>query len=292
MIRPSCPYCGSAHTMRRKLYPKLCFQCMDCERYFYGEESPAKILVFDIETLPMVMFAWRLGDETYDPDFIIRDWSTLSYSYKWLFHPESASNVMTPKEAIAGNDQRLVKEIWELFDQADIIIAHNGDNFDVPRMLTRFLYYGMKPPSPFLTIDTRKEAKRVFGFTSNKLAYLARYLNFHPKLHTDFSLWVRCSQGDKEALEYMRRYNEQDIFTLEDVYVAMRPYIHHPNMSLYMDIPTGVHVCPHCGARNVKWSSYHRTGARVYKACECPNCGAWGRDFRSFITTSTVRVRV
>lgn len=290
--KPNCPYCHSAHTMIRKRTPRTALQCRECGRYFYEEVSPARVLVFDIETLPMIMFAWRLGDETYDPDFIIRDWTVLSYSYKWLFEPDSHSDVLTPQEAIDGNDERLVHAIWELFDQADIILAHNGDNFDVPKMLTRFLKFGLTPPSPYLTIDTRKEAKRVFGFTSNKLAYLARYLGLTPKIKTDFSWWVRCTQGDEKALEDMRIYNEGDIFTLEEVYVMMRPYIKHPNMSLYMDVPKNAHVCPHCGHGKLVWSSYHRTGARVYRSCQCQSCGAWGRDFKNFLSTSTVRVRI
>lgn len=278
--------------MRRGVRGLQRFQCKECRKYFTAERSPAKVLVFDIETLPLVMYAWRLGDETYDPDFLIKDWCILSYSYKWLFEPESYSDVLTPKEALTRNDKRLVKAIWDLFNEADIIIAHNGDKFDMPRMMTRFLLYDLLPPAPFQTIDTRMEAKRKFNFTSNKLVYLARFLGLTPKIHTELQLWIDCDNGKQEALDEMRRYNEGDIYTLEDVYVRLRPYIKHPNMGLFMLLDKGQAVCPHCAGGELDWDYYHRTPARVYRAARCKRCGAIGREFKSFVTTTVARVRV
>lgn len=293
-----CPHCRSTKVQKRGSIPRQRYQCVDklhpegTPRYFYAERSPARVLVFDIETLPGIKRFWKLGDEDWTIESIIHDWIVLSYSYKWLFEPESSSSVLTPKEALARDDSRLVKDIWDLFNQADIIIAHNGDRFDLPRMNVRFLYYGYMPPTPYLTVDTRSAARRGFDFTSNRLAYLARYLGLESKLETDYMLWVRCEGGDKDALEYMRKYNEQDIYTLEDVYIKLRPWIKHPNMALYVVTDKKVPLCPHCGHDDLEWGYTHRTPARVYEAFRCNNCGAVGRNFSSYLTTTTTRVRV
>lgn len=296
-MKPNCPVCGSYKVQKRGSYPRQRYMCTDPEhgdghRYFYGEVSPAKVLLFDIETLPIEMYAWRLGQKIWTPDNIIRDWCVLSYSVKWLFEPSSKSKALTPKQAIIRDDRILVEDIWKYFNEADIIIAHNGDHFDVPKMNTRFLLHGLIPPAPYQTIDTRDVAKKTFGFTSNKLAYLAKYLGLEPKLETDFELWKRCSIGDKEAIEYMRIYNEQDIYTLEEVYIKMRPWIKHPNMSLFQVVSKRVDRCTHCGSDDIDWGLKHRTMARVYDAFRCNNCGAIGRIFQSGFTTSTTRTTV
>lgn len=246
------------------------------------------MLLFDIETLPMEIFSWRLGEQIWSPDNIIRDWCVLGYSAKWLFEAKTMSGILTSKQAINRDDKALVSDIYNLLQQADVVIAHNGDHFDLPKMNTRFLYYDFSPPSPYLTVDTKDTARRAFGFTSNKLDYLARYLGLAVKLETDFALWVKCSKGETEALDYMHKYNTQDIFVLEDVYVKLRPWIRHPNMSLYMNIDSETVVCPKCGSDDIDDGETYRTSASIFEAFRCNNCGAIGR-MKSRKSTTAIR---
>lgn len=288
----TCPYCGSRKVIRRGVIPRQRFQCKDKKhpdelpRYFTQEKAIARILLFDIETLPMEIYAWRLGEQNWNPENIIRDWCVLGYSAKWLFEPNPMSGILSSKQAISRDDKSLVDAIYSLFQQADIIIAHNGDHFDLPKMNTRFLRYDLIPPSPYLTVDTKDAAKRAFGITSNKLDYIAKYLGLPAKLHTDFDLWVRCSKGDTEALAYMQKYNTQDIFVLEDVYVKLRPWIRHPNMSLYVNIEDDEIVCPKCGSDDINWGETYRTTASIFEAFRCNHCGAIGRKKSRRSTTS------
>ncbi len=152
----------------------------------------------------------------------------------------------------------------------------------------RFFGFFVKSRGLPLTTFLQKKAKKAFGFTSNKLDYLAKYLGLPFKLHTDFDLWVRCSKGEPEALDYMHKYNRQDIFVLEDVYVKLRPWIKHPNMSLYMDIDKETTVCPKCGSDDVQSGETYRTSASVFDAFRCNQCGAIGR-MRSSKRTTAVR---
>jgi hypothetical protein len=105
----------------------------------------------------------------------------------------------------------------------------------------------LPPTSYYQQIDTLEVAKKEFGFPSNKLDGLARFLDIPGKIPTGLSLWVSVMQGDPISIKYMEEYNRNDIIVLEKIYLRMRPYIKsHPNLNLYSDINEA--VCPTCGS--------------------------------------------
>ena len=70
-----------------------------------------KILLFDIETVPMEVYVWGLIDKRnkyISHENVIKDWSVLSWAGKWLFEPKIISDVATPQEAENRDDQRLL----------------------------------------------------------------------------------------------------------------------------------------------------------------------------------------
>jgi RNase P subunit RPR2 len=266
--------------MKRGSLPKQRYQCKKCKRYFYGDESKelSNVFLFDIETLPLHVYSWGIHKQFLNYDNVIKDWCILSFVAKPLFSSKVTSKVLTPKEAVNRDDKRIVNDLWSLFNNADILIAHNGSRFDVPKMNARFLFHGLPPPAPYKVIDTCTAAQRAFNFTSNKLDYLAKHLGLNPKIHTDFDLWKSCDVGDPDALKQMETYNVQDVFTLEDVYVQLRPWIpKHPNMSLY--VTTDGEVCPHCLSEDLDWEdkSFYYTQANRFEYFRCNHCGAIGR---------------
>jgi hypothetical protein len=50
-------------------------------------DAKTKILIFDIETSPIEVYAWSLWDKFTSIDQIIEDWSVLTISAKWLGSP-------------------------------------------------------------------------------------------------------------------------------------------------------------------------------------------------------------
>src|ERR1019366_3081154 len=91
------------------------------------------------------------------------------------------------------SDKALVKELWRMMNDADIIIAHNGDGFDIKKSNARFIIHGLLPPATYKTIDTLKIARRHFKFGSNKLNDLGVTLGLGKKLpHTGAHLWFGC----------------------------------------------------------------------------------------------------
>ena len=255
----------------------------------------ARVLLFDIETSPMEVYTWGLYKQRINPDNVIKDWACLSWAAKWLCDDKIVSDRVNIQEAKARVDYRIMDGMWKLLNEADIVIAHNAYRFDLRKLNARFIQNGMKPPMPYQVIDTLRECRKHFAFSSNKLDYVNGLLDGTPKIHTDFSLWTRCVTGDKEALKEMETYNRSDILALEDLYFAIRPWIKsHPNMGLYVESEDP--VCPNCGGNNLTWKGHYYTQAGRYRAFQC-RCGAIGRhrntnvpkDLRPKMTRSVAR---
>lgn len=235
------------------------------------------ILIFDIETTPLQAYVWsRWKQNVYSPQ-MISEWFMLCWSAKWLGSEEVMSASVSPKEALQEDDSRISKQLWSLIDQADIVVAHNGDRFDIPKMNTRFMLAGLPQPSPYSKVDTLKVARGQFGFSSNSLDSLAGYFNLNHKDSTSFELWANCLKGDQEALDYMEIYCRNDVRILEQVYIKLRPWIKgHPNLGLYIE--SNNMVCPSCGSENLeKDDSFHYTKVSKFKIMRCNDCQSIAR---------------
>ncbi len=250
---------------------------------FVFKPNLPKVLLFDLETSPLISFHWGLWNQNIQPDRIISDWFIISWSAKWLFSDKTFSDVLTPEEALQKNDERIVRSLWDAINSADILIAHNGKGFDIPRSNTRFLYYRLAPPKYSKVIDTLEVAKKNFGFTSNSLDHICGYLNLEKKKETDFSLWKKCLDGDPKALKEMNFYNCNDVQILEDYYVIIRPWIRpHPNFGLWGD-GDGM-VCPNCGSKLLSENGKYFTQVSVFKSYRCDDCGALSRAKQNQLT--------
>jgi len=235
-----------------------------------------KILILDIETSPLKAYVWGRWQQNIYLDQTIGEWFCISWSAKWLFSVEIMSDVLTPEEVKVEDDCRIMKSLWEIMNEADIIIAHNGMKFDIPKINSRFLLNGLNPTKPYQQIDTLQVVKKQFGFSSNKLDALAGYFGIDHKLHTGFELWSKCMDGDQESLTYMNVYNEKDVAILEEVYLKLRPWIkNHPNVGMYID--SNEPVCANCGSTYLtKMDGFHYTQTAKYELFRC-KCGAVSR---------------
>lgn len=130
-----------------------------------------KLLFLDIETAPIEAHVWSLWDNNVSLNQITSDWSILSWAAKW----QGSSKVIyedVRNQKNKRDDSKILKQIWQLMDDADIIVGQNSKRFDVKKLNARFIINGMKPPSSYRQIDTMVQAKKMFGFTSNKLEYM------------------------------------------------------------------------------------------------------------------------
>ena len=251
----------------------------------------AKILILDIETMPAKSFIWDVWKQNIQPWQIISDWFIVTWAAKWLFEDKVYSGALTSREVKKQNDKRIMQSIWSLLNEADIVIAHNGQKFDIPKLNTRFLIHRISPPSPFVIIDTLKHYQKNFAFLHNKLDYLNMSLGIERKVETGgYELWVECYDGKQEALDKMLHYNIGDIRILENNYLILRPWIRpHPNVALFI-LDEHEHRCPTCGSNKLKdeGKNYHTT-ANVYGLFRCDDCGASSRKRLGSVTIKQKR---
>ena len=269
----------TAHQVK-KAYLLLCKKgLMTFVKKGENKQTKARVLLLDIETAPIRSYTWDVWKQNVNPVQIITPWNMISWAAKWLFEPDIYSDVLTSEEAVKGDDERISKTLWQYIEEADVIIAHNGIKFDIPKINTRFFMHGLNPPAPYQTIDTCLVARKKFGFEHNKLDYLAERMGLSRKIDTNFQLWIDCMAGDKKALHEMVTYNKQDVLILEEVYVKMRAWIPaHPNMGLFVDAELGELICPICGSTHVEYAGYYSTPVNQYRSFRCLDCGAIGRS--------------
>lgn len=247
------------------------------------------ILLFDLESAPSIVATFKRWQTNIGPESVIREGGyIISACWKFLGEEEMTKVVQTPEEAVAGDDSRIVAELYEAFEKADIVVGHNGKRFDVPLFKTRLIANGMPPPKTVKIVDTLLIAKKL-KFNSNKLDSLGHYLEVGRKVeHSGMPLWLRCMEGDKESLAKMLEYNAQDVHLLEEVYLKLRAFdMLPPNLGLYFN--DGEHHCPVCASTDLTY-----TGNSVYTAVSefeeiaCNDCGHRSR-IRKSKTTSDQR---
>jgi len=250
---------------------------------FFETKNP-KILLLDIETARMIFGGWNTGKQYVGHGQIIKDWFMLGWACKWIFEPDTKSDFVTGKEALLRDDSRICKSLWKLVDQADIIITHNGNSFDIPKINTRFFLNGLPPPMSYQTIDTCRVGRKYFAFSSNALNYLGKLIVNKEKLHTSYQLWIDCENGDQEQLDFMEEYCIGDTTLLEEVYLELRPWIKsHPNLAVLMDAQE--QCCPNCGGFDFESNGgYYTTPQNRYESVRCKSCGAVNRKRSSEIT--------
>jgi len=245
------------------------------------KDNKPKVLIYDIETAPIVSYTWGIWDQNIGTNMIEKDWSVLSWAAKWLGEP--AKNVMymdTSKQKDVRNDKKILKGIWKLLDEADIVVTQNGKSFDEKKLNARFIIHGLGQPSSYRHIDTKRIAKKKFAFTSNKLEYLTKTLckkhkkSSHPKF-SGFDLWKGCLSGNKEAWKEMEKYNKLDVLSLEELYLILAPWDNSINFNVYRE--DFKNVCK-CGNAKFTKNGFKYTNAGKFQRYKCTKCGSETRS--------------
>ena len=250
--------------------------------------NQAKVLVIDLETSHIIARVWGKWNQNINDGDIIRDWMILCWSAKWLFDEKIYSCSMKPKEIKKGDDKRVTKALWQMFNDADVIIAHNLNKFDAKKANSKFILHGLNSPKPYLSIDTLLHARKQFKMTSNRLDYLGEILGVGRKIETPKGLWNRVEDGDAESMVEMQKYCDQDVLLLEDVYLKMRGWIKPaPNLGLFSN--DNEIVCPSCGSEELTENGEYHTTVATYQNYTCNNCGSHSRGRKSILTKEQSR---
>lgn len=238
--------------------------------------SKPRIILIDIETSPLIGYCW--GNYQTNVLRIMEPSKIISVAWKILGQKQVACRALPDYEGYTPHivdDEKLIRDTWHVLDEADVVIAHHGDAFDLKKLNARFVYYGLSAPAYFKSIDTRKAAKKHFKFDSNKLDDLGMYLGEGQKEETGgFSLWLKCMAGDKQSWDKMKRYNIRDVDLLERIYLRLRPFMdNHPNLNVVSGAK--IMACGSCLSENIQKRGFSFTQAGRKQRFQCNDCGSW-----------------
>lgn len=229
-------------------------------------DRSSSILTLDIETSPNIAAAFGVWNQNLRPENIIHPSRILMVGYKWYGH--KTAQVLS--ERTLSHDE-LVRQSWQLVDQADILVHYNGIKFDVRHMRREWLLAGLAPPSPFKQVDLLRVVRKQFAFNHNKLDAIAKETGVGAKIeHSGLRLWLACLEGDERAFRDMERYCKRDVLITEGEYDRLRPWITaHPHITTTDELR-----CNKCGSPDLEpLPKEYRAVVNAYRQYRCQSCG-------------------
>jgi uncharacterized protein YprB with RNaseH-like and TPR domain len=229
-----------------------------------------KRLFFDIETSPNIGLFWEAGyKKNIDYSNIIKERAIICICYKW----EEAKEVFEVHWDSKQCDKTMLEKFIKIANEADELVGHNGDRFDLAWIRTRCLYHNIDMFPNYTTIDTLKIARSKFKFNSNKLNYIADFLGIGQKIKTEFGLWKDIVlHKDKKAMDAMIKYCKKDVVLLEKVFKAIKGHI-APKTHFGVKFGGDRGSCPECGSDEIMRNSIRYTATGVKKITyKCRTC--------------------
>lgn len=245
-----------------------------------------RVIALDIETFPLEVYVWGIRDQHIAVNQIKEDWSVASWAAKW-FGDDPAKIVYkdTSQQKDVRDDRRILKPLWNLLNEAEIVISQNGKKFDSRRLNARLIMHGMKPPAPYKHLDTYEILSRVADLTSNKLEYYTAKLcpHFKKLQHKNFpgmTLWTECLKKNPKAWAEMREYNIHDVLSTEDLLDTVKAWVPEYMPKIFAVTDTA-RECGTCGHVGQMIEGPERLAASYrYKQHRCPKCGSWQKGER------------
>lgn len=234
-----------------------------------------KTLFFDIETCYNIVKSFQIGEVRLNHNSIVEHSKIIMICYKWEGDKKVHSLVWDEnpdkKAIIRGDDRKMIKEFAKVVKEADQLIAHNGDRFDLKWFRTQCLLYGVIIPPDIITIDTLKEARKYFRFPSNRLDYISKRLGYGGKDKITEESWDMITlYNDPKHLKKMVKYCKRDVLELENVYQDFKPYI-KAKLTDTLNRPD----CPKCGGKTIIEKYRRRATGTEMVQLQCKVCGSY-----------------
>lgn len=214
-----------------------------------GRTTEPKIIYFDIESTPAQFWGFRLGEQRVgweqikkEPVVCVICWAVNDGKVQSATFDVSKYK---PDQYDDKSDYELIKKFTEIANGADLLIGHNGKNFDVAFLRSRIIKHHLPDLSPILIDDTYLLTKAIKTM-SHALDYLLRKFGLGQKIqHRGLDMWKDVSTKKKKALREMVTYCTGDVEGLRKLYKYVKPYIKsNLNMAMFQGNPD---ACPSCG---------------------------------------------
>lgn len=224
--------------------------------------DPAKILIYDIETSRVEAKLFWTGKTYINYKQIKGEPKIISVSYRWLGEEEVKHLTWDPK---TKSDKSLMEAFLEVYNEADMVVGYNNNNFDDRWINARAMKYDLFVNVHVKSFDIIKQTKRLFRLLSYSMDYIAKFMGVtHKQSHEGIIMWDMIEEGtpeqQEEYLGKMIDYNVGDIVTTEEIFLKLRKYMGH---KIHVGVFEGgeKYTCPHCGGDNVELFKVTNTSA-------------------------------
>ena len=237
--------------------------------------SKPKILFFDCETTPLLVYVWRLGEQVIRHNQLANSrpyYDIICIGYAWNDDKPAKTLHWDFEKQDSG---RVVTEFDKIVKQADIVIGKNSDHFDIRHInAQRFLHnLPALPDWADYTDDLEKQIRKHFEFPSSSLDYISKQLGFGGKVKMELTDWVNIvEKRSKKSFEKMLFYNRKDVEDTRAIWNKMQPYIKPKfNQAAFY----GDFRCTNCGSQDLKKDGIRWKGSTCYQTFFCHSHGGY-----------------
>lgn len=127
-----------------------------------------------------------------------------------------------------SNTRPIVEKILEVMEPYDIFVAHNGNFFDKPYLVSFAIKYNLPAFLRFAKfIDPVMLARRHMRLSRRSLGNVLQFLEIpEEKTAILWAQWMRATiEGDRKALGYITDHCVRDVEVLEKAYDKMRKLV-------------------------------------------------------------------
>lgn len=192
------------------------------------------------------------------------------------------TTVLNDRERFAENpydDYVVVKTLHALINEADIIVAHNGDAFDWKHFKARCAFHNIPIPKPVKMIDTMKIARKHFGrgAMGNSIDNLGRFLGVSYKSNSPD--WHKIARADLQELLRCGKYCKQDVNVMKQIFSKMWDLGMIDNINLNPIMGTK-NNCRACGRDSLIITGETYTNSHAYEQKQCTKCNTYQKGER------------
>lgn len=242
-----------------------------------------KLCFFDIETALMEVYTHYIGSKcSIFHNQIKQDKRVICISYK-------EAGWKQPKHLVwdKGDDSKMLVEFQKIASKYPVLIGQNGDEFDIKVLNGIMWMRGLPPFKNVTSLDTLKMSRYNMKLSSHKLDYKLQVVRGknNGKVKMEMQDWIDVQNGDKEALNKMVHYCDEDVNGLEDVFWSLLPYVNKLPFNLGVLLHGDRDSCPQCGSTDFFKNGTRPSNVGVKQRWICKGCGNDWTDTRLKSTT-------
>lgn len=230
-----------------------------------------RALLFDIETKPCKFWAWHTGKQYLNHDQIVdgQKFDIITICYKW----SDSSKIYSLTWDRNQNSSKMIEAFSAIVSQADLVIGHNCDKFDMKQINTQRLINNQTPIDWPVSDDTLKQFRKHFALPSYRLDYIAKLLVGAGKDRMQFQDWIDIvDRKSKPALDKMVKYCKKDVLLLDKIYKKLIPFL-KPKIHVGLYQGNDKSSCPRCGHTLSQSQGVRITACAAYQRRRCKKCG-------------------